>query len=143
MFNRIYGADPLPRRVYVFVRAVNCLGRMMIIAALLTLTLYALARADSVTLAWDANEPAAEGYRIFMRAEGTTYDYTAPAWQGTGTTCTIADLSPGATYAFVARAFQGGNESGDSNEVVYTIPEPTQTIVYPKQPKSLIIRFGE
>ena len=40
------------------------------------------------TLAWDPNDPAPEGYRIFQRIEGQTYDYSQPVWSGPGTTWT-------------------------------------------------------
>lgn len=67
---------------------------------------------------WSPNsEPDLAGYRVFCRAEGAGYNYTAPAWEGTDTTCTISDLGAG-TYYFVARAFDTeGFESGNSNEV--------------------------
>jgi hypothetical protein len=51
-----------------------------------------------------------------MRTEGQTYDYNTPAWSGTTTTCTIDQLANN-TYYFVARAYQGVDESVDSNEV--------------------------
>jgi hypothetical protein len=80
----------------------------------------ALALVD-VTLAWDPNdEPDLAGYRIFVRAEGESYNYGQPDWEGTDTTCTIEDLEEDTTYYFVARAFDtSGNESVDSDEVVY------------------------
>ncbi len=74
-----------------------------------------------ITLAWDANtEPDLAGYRIFVRAEGESYDYLSPDWEGTDTTCTIYGLADGTNYYFVARAFDtSNNESGDSDEVFY------------------------
>jgi len=75
-----------------------------------------------VTLAWDANnEEDLDGYRVFCRKEGQSYDYKNRAWDGdrTETSCTI-NLNDNTTYYFVARAFDtSGNESGDSNEVCY------------------------
>ncbi len=81
-----------------------------------------------ITLAWDANtEPDLAGYRIFVRAEGESYDYSQPDWEGTETTCTITGLADGANYYFVARAFDtSNNESGDSNEVLYEAPAPNE-----------------
>ncbi len=83
------------------------------------------AQATTVTLAWDANtEPDLAGYRIFARAEGESYDYDHPDWEGTETTCTLVLPEPYTNYYFVARAFDtAGNESGDSNEAVYEAPE--------------------
>lgn len=80
------------------------------------------AQAADVTLAWDANDPAPEGYRVFYRPVGMKYDYTKPACQTKETTCTITGLVPGAFYYFVARAYVGTNESGDSNEVTHMVP---------------------
>lgn len=34
------------------------------------------------TVTWDENVPAPEGYRIFVRWESETYDYTTPFWEG-------------------------------------------------------------
>lgn len=113
----------------------------LVLAILAVLFMAAPTLAADVTLAWDANNPTPDGYRLFMRVDGQSYDYTNPAWQGPETTCTIADLAEGTTYAFVVRAFDGGLESGDSNEVVWTPEEAPETIVYPKRPKQLIINF--
>jgi chitinase len=78
------------------------------------------ASAAQVTLQWDANNPVPDGYRLFQRLAGDAYDYAAPAWTGTANTCVITDLTPGVSYYFVLRAFQGSDVSGDSNEVQYT-----------------------
>ena len=78
-----------------------------------------LVRAAQVTLAWDANNPAPEGYRLYQRVGSSAYNYEQPAWSGSGTTCTISDLSEGSQYHFVVRAYVAYSESGDSNEVSY------------------------
>lgn len=85
--------------------------------ALIGLLLCSTAQAASVTLAWDANDVAPDGYRMFQRVDGASYDYTSPVWQGTATTCTIDNLANSTTYYFVVRAYVGIDESGDSNEV--------------------------
>lgn len=84
------------------------------------------AQAESVTLAWDANNPSPDGYRIYQRADGGLYDYTQPVNTEpiTGTTYTVDGLAAGVSYFFVVRAFVGANESGDSNEVEYTVKAP-------------------
>ena len=91
---------------------------------LLTLSLLVFSIPNSsgstqVTLEWSPNsEPDLAGYRVFLREEGQSYDYTNPSWEGTDTTCTIYNLDETKTYYFVARAFDTeGLESGDSNEV--------------------------
>ena len=72
-----------------------------------------------VTLIWGSNsEPDLAGYRVYLRAEGETFDYDQPEWEGPETNCTIQDLDDDTHYYFVVRAFDGsGNESGDSNEI--------------------------
>ena len=81
-----------------------------------------------VTLAWDSNSDSnLDGYKIFYRQKGETYNYDHPAWTGnhTETTCTIYGLDDNTTYYFVARAVDvEGNESADSQEVCY---EPTES----------------
>jgi hypothetical protein len=91
----------------------------------------ALTQAGQVTLSWDPNSPTPAGYRVYQRLEGGTYNYSAPAWpldnqNHTETTCTITGLEEGQTYYFVVRAYVGADESGDSNEVAYLVPESGQ-----------------
>jgi PKD repeat protein len=68
-----------------------------------------------VTLAWNASS-GAEGYRLFYREEGQSYNYGSPDWEGPGTTCSIPALDESITYHFVVRAYNAYGESGDSNE---------------------------
>ena len=75
--------------------------------------------AAQVTLQWDANEVTPDGYKIFQRTSGGDYDYSNPAWQGTALTTTISNLDDNTTYYYVARAYKGTDESGDSNEVKF------------------------
>jgi hypothetical protein len=110
--------------------------RIIVAAAACLLLCWQAALAAEVSLQWDANESPPEGYRAFYRTEGQPYDYSAPAWNGTETTCTISDLAEGQTYYFVVRAYEGDTESGDSNEVSWQaaiIPagiQPTQGFRY-------------
>ena len=105
--------------------------RAQLIAGIIISVLYGGAQAAQVTLAWDANSPAPDGYHLFQRTEGGTYNYDSPVWSGTATTCTIDGLADGSTYYFVARAFKDGDQSGDSNQVTYFVvtpaPVPTAT----------------
>lgn len=73
--------------------------------------------AADVTLAWDANEPAPDGYRLYQRMENGAYNYQEPVCETKDTTCTITGLLPGNQYYYVVRAFVADNSSGDSNEV--------------------------
>ena len=101
---------------------------MKIIGIIISILIFASqAMAAQVTLAWDATNPTPQGYRIFQRAAGSAYNYGAPAWTGTATTCTIGNLMPGTTYFFVARAFVGPDQSGNSNEVTVAPVAPTPT----------------
>jgi hypothetical protein len=80
--------------------------------------------AMQISLAWDANDPAPGGYRLYQRVQGGTYDYSAPVWSGTETSSTVANLADDTTYFFVVRAFSGTDVSGDSNEVTIQTPPP-------------------
>jgi hypothetical protein len=71
--------------------------------------------AVDVSLAWDASS-GADGYRLFYREDGHSYNYDSPDWEGTATTCTVFGLDESKTYHFVVRAFNEYVESGDSNE---------------------------
>lgn len=87
-------------------------------------TLYSISKADNVTLQWDANSPAPDGYRIYQRITGETYDYDNPVCDTTETSCIVSGLNQGIQYYFVARAYVGSESSGDSNEVNHIPPVP-------------------
>ncbi|WP_372682959.1 choice-of-anchor U domain-containing protein [Desulfosarcina sp.] len=78
------------------------------------------AHSANVTLRWDANVPAPEGYRVFFREGTQSYNYDRPIWENNLTTCTLSGLNEGVTYHFVVRAYKGSLESADSEEVSYT-----------------------
>ncbi len=91
-----------------------------------------LVHAERVTLAWDPTDPAPDGYRLYQRVEGETYDYSQAAWSGTDASGMIDGLASGTNYYFVVRAYVGDVESADSNEVLFNAPStvlPTYTIV--------------
>ncbi len=103
-----------------------------IFAALLFLLLPVVSFAAQVTLQWDPNTPTPDGYCVYQRQPGGTYDYSNPVWPTDGqahtaTSCTIIGLTEGATYNFVVRAHVGSTFSGNSNEVTYQVPvsQPT------------------
>jgi len=73
-----------------------------------------------VTLAWDANHPTPDGYRLFQRASGESYNYHIFTDVGLSTSHAVSGLSDNTTYHFVVRAYVGSQESGDSNEATYT-----------------------
>ena len=77
-----------------------------------------------VKLAWNPNSDGdpVDGYRIFYREEGQSYNYEKPDWDSSNssdTTCTIHNLDDNTIYYFVARAFNASSESGNSKEVRY------------------------
>lgn len=92
----------------------------LIIATILSglLSVYAA----SVSLRWDPNDPTPEGYRVFARKSGQTYNYAMPDWENSSVTCTINDLENEVIYCFVVRAYEGSLQSADSEEVCYVPP---------------------
>ncbi|WP_372679925.1 hypothetical protein [Desulfosarcina sp.] len=83
------------------------------------LSIPVLSQAAQVTLTWDPNDPAPDGYSIYLRAEGQAYDYSQPCWTGYGTIATVYGLEENVAYFFVVRAFVGVQESADSIEVKF------------------------
>jgi hypothetical protein len=88
---------------------------------------YSIPQTAEVTLAWDPNDPAPDGYRIYQRSEGNSYNYSEPSWTGPGTTGTVYNLDWDTTYYFVVRAYAGTQESADSEEVSFVSPSPELT----------------
>jgi hypothetical protein len=94
------------------------------------------AQAIQVSLSWDPPATGTpDGYRLFYRLQGQSYNYSQPAWQGSTTTGTISSLQDTTTY-FVVRAYNAAGESGDSNEAVYQ-PAATPAAAISRSPASL------
>lgn len=111
-------------------RSVSRLSLTRIITIFLLILFCAAAAHASVTLEWDANDPNPDGYHLFRKLDGGDYDYTSPLGTVTsGTRFVDESIEAGKTYHYVVRAYEGDNESGDSNEVTYTAPveEPDVT----------------
>ena len=88
---------------------------------LVALLISVWARAEQVTLAWDANtEPDLAGYRVhYGTASGS---YTSSVDVHKVTTSSIGTLTAGQTYYFAVTAYNAsGNESGYSNQVSYSV----------------------
>ncbi|MEJ2155550.1 MAG: hypothetical protein P8X96_09460, partial [Desulfobacteraceae bacterium] len=103
--------------------------RIAVAIAFSALLFTTYAQAAQVTLAWDANNPTPDGYRIFQRLDGDSYDFSSPVWPQAGddatqTKCTIAGLADNTTYHYVVRAYAGGVESGNSNEATFQSGPP-------------------
>ena len=93
-----------------------------ILVPLFMLLTTATAVAASVTLRWDPNDPAPEGYRLFVRKSDEAYNFLQPDWEGAGITCTLNNLEGEIEYYFVVRAYDGSLESADSNEAHFIPP---------------------
>jgi hypothetical protein len=92
-------------------------------------------QAAQVTLAWDPNVPAPDGYQVFQRLDGQAYDYASPVCPTPGSdptqaTCTVDNLADDTLYHFVVRAYVGGDVSGDSNEVAHMTDPPPPTVYH-------------
>jgi hypothetical protein len=103
-----------------------------------------LAFSAEVTLAWDPpTDSSIEGYMVFSRSTDQAYDYNAPSWQGSATTCTLSDLDFSQPTYFVVRAVDGnGNMSADSNEAVYNPPQGELDSDGDGMPDEWEIRYG-
>ena len=81
------------------------------------------AMAAQATLAWDPNtESNLAGYRVHYGTVSRSYAFSLDVRKVT--ICSVAGLTEGQTYYFAVSAYDtSGNESGFSNEVLYT-PAP-------------------
>lgn len=109
------------------------LGSLLLLTSLLSVAF----AETTVTLAWDQQTPAPDGFLLFQRVNSGTYNYSAPVVVPNETDANGAipgDVSslpvPGLgvagetnEYCWVLRAFIGSDQSGDSNEACYTVDE--------------------
>lgn len=99
----------------------------VVMASLFLPSLTATAHSATVTLAWDPNpEPAVAGYRLYI---GTSSGYyTSSVDVAASTRATISSLIEGITYYMAVTAYDtSGNQSGYSDEIVYTVPTAVGT----------------
>ena len=114
----------------------NKLSRNLVFFSVLLVALLisVWARAEQVTLAWDANtEPDLAGYKVhYGTASGS---YTTSVDVHKVTTAIVTGLTAGQTYYFAATAYNAANnESGYSNQVSYTVPAPNGAPATPATP---------
>ena len=104
---------------------------------LLLLIVVEIARAASVTLAWDPNtEPDIAGYRLYYGTPAG--NFTTVVNTGNTTNTTVEGLQPGATYAFYVTCYNtSGLESEPSNVVTYTVPEQRPR---PPKPAGVVVK---
>jgi len=102
----------------------NCIRVFLSVGYYLLVAFPLVVSAAQVTLQWDANIPAPDGYNLYQRVDGQAYNYSSPVNTSaiTATTYSVDNLQAGVTYFFVVRAFAGADQSGDSNEVAYAVP---------------------
>jgi hypothetical protein len=103
-------------------------------ALLLTLLISVWARAEQVTLAWDANtETDLAGYKVhYGTASG---NYTSSVDVHKVTTAIVTGLTAGQTYYFAVTAYNTSNsESGYSNQVNFSVPAPNGAPSTPATP---------
>lgn len=98
-----------------------------IFTTLLLFILPTVTIAAQVSLKWDPKFSNPDGYIVYQRLQGQSYNYNSPAWPADGkkitkTTCTLTGLKEGQTYYFVVRAALGHDISDNSNEVSYKVP---------------------
>jgi hypothetical protein len=106
----------------MFHRSASRLSLARIVTIFLLTFICAATAHASVTLEWDANSPSPDGYHLFRKLDGGEYNYDSPLGTVTGTRYVDETTEAGETYHYVVRAYEGENESGDSNEVTYTAP---------------------
>jgi hypothetical protein len=99
--------------------------KKIILAVLIALTPL-VSRADTIQFAWDAVTQGIDGqpvvgllgYKLYI--SNTAGTYTTPRITATGTTTSITENAVGTYYA-VVRAYNEVGESGNSNEISFTI----------------------
>ena len=98
------------------------LSLFVVLAVLFLFPLAETAHSATVTLAWDPNpEPTVAGYRLYL---GTSPGYyTSSVDVAAATRATVSSLIEGVTYYMAVTAYDtSGNQSGYSDEIVYTVP---------------------
>jgi hypothetical protein len=101
---------------------IYCAAILLVMAGLLLPVFAGVACSATVTVAWDPNpEPTVAGYNMYY---GTSSGrYTSSVDVGSATRCAISALQEGVTYYLAVTAYdESGNQSGYSDEIVYTVP---------------------
>lgn len=105
---------PMPSNLAQTVYAVALLSLFFLISPV-------IAHAGQVTLGWNSSPSPATGYNVYVRQQNGSYP-TTPQQQTSGTTATVPNLTDGAKYYFIVKAYdKDGNLSGPSNEVSTTV----------------------
>jgi hypothetical protein len=101
---------------------IYCSAILLVMAGLLLPVFAGVACSATVTVAWDPNpEPTVAGYNMYYGTSSGRYTNSVDV--GSSTRCTISALQEGVTYYLAVTAYDSaGNQSGYSDEIVYTVP---------------------
>jgi len=101
---------------------------------LVALLISVWARAEQVTLAWDANtESDLAGYKVHYGTASGSYTTSVDVHKVIPSI--VTGLTAGQTYYFVVTAYNASNnESGYSNQVSYSVPAPNGAPATPATP---------
>lgn len=113
----VFQRQKVPQSRSLFFPALFLIGSFFF----LLLALAGQARAEQVTLAWDANtEPDLGGYKLYYGTAAQAYSQVINV--GKNTQVTVSNLSQGITYFFAVTAYNlQGAESDYSNEIHNTV----------------------
>jgi len=106
-----------------YLKRTSALRSLFVLLAVLLIPLFAEpSGAATVTVAWDPNpEPTVAGYRLYYGTSSRYYTNSVDV--ANATRCTISSLLEGVTYYMAVTAYDtSGNQSGYSDEIVYTVP---------------------
>ena len=105
----------LPRIINLLFKAICSFAALTALVILVPATAHAL---TPVTVAWDENNPAPEGYIVYWGTSSGNYSDSYDV--GAATQYTIPGLQDGLTYYFAVKAYDDGNESDYSQEISHT-----------------------
>lgn len=93
-----------------------------------------------VTLEWEPNGAAPDGYRLYERKEGEQYYENHYYDVGQDSLCRVSGLSENYVYHFVVRAYAGSEVSDFSNEATYecTTASSSEDLNPPAQPVTIL-----
>lgn len=117
-------------RSIVGVRGTCLRTGLLLLSGMLGMVRFEAVAAQSVALAWNANsESDLAGYRVYYgttsRVYGIHLEVAIPAVASTTVSASVTGLQPGQRYYFAVTALaRDGFESGYSQEVTYSMPNP-------------------
>jgi chitodextrinase len=128
----------LPHLINQISRGLVSIAALTFVFFLAPLTAHAL---TPVTVAWDENNPAPEGYILYWGTSSGNYPSSHDV--GAATQYTIPGLQDGLTYYFAVKAYDDGNESTLSQEISHTVGNPNGSPTTPSVPNGPATGFIE